>query len=484
MFFLHLKLRFACLTGLLAGLFVSVVSAQNPLLIGSGGYAALYAGQVNPSALSFNKSNWTVHLPGAGASFQNNLISMQRVNLLSVMAGADVSIEIDNINNNRFGPAQGDVLIQEHIEQPLRLQQGAWTMPLGIYFQYQKHAFGLYSQLRQQIYWSGLSASGFKQLWEGILFEPLRDSTISNPGLRLQLDAWGEIGASYAYRFYETRTEAMSLGITAKALLGLQTLHLEMEAFDYTIRFPDTARFDRFEGQYARSLGDAGIQSGGGFALDLGFTYVKIDQQSTRRAGKNSKINCFNFAGKIRIRREVPEHLWKVGVSWLDLGLINYNAPYFVINSFANYSTRGKFFDFSQRDFDANFIGRLQANGAVAGDVSFSVGAPTALSLQFDGRIYQDFYLYAAILQRTPLFGTFKMRRTNYLAVSPRFELGWAEIGLPVTLTEYHYLNLGLSARLGPVLFGTDRFGSLFGLQRISGADAYVAVNVFDFWKL
>jgi hypothetical protein len=40
-----------------------------------------------------------------------------------------------------------------------------------------------------------------------------------------------------------------------------------------------------------------------------------------------------------------------------------------------------------------------------------------------------------------------------------------------------------LSARIGPVSFGTDRLGELFGLKRVRGLDAYVSVDLFRFWR-
>lgn len=456
--------------------------AQNPLSPSASRYAGLLSGQVNPASLSFNVPTWTVHLGSTQAYFQNNLVSMQRLNVLGLIAGNDVSIELDNQNNRNAGPINADVLIQDHIDKPLTMQLGSQVMPIGLFFQFNKHAFGLSNQLRQNIYWDGFGARGFRQIWEGIRYEPLRDSLVSSPGMKFQADLYIETSLSYAYRFYETRREAMSAGVSVKLLNGLQTYQLDMTGFDYRVRF-DSVFFTRFEGTYGRAVGNQGLGSGLGLAFDLGFNYVKIDQQAKRQSRTQSGIRCFNFAGKLRVRKPVPDYLWKLGVSWLDLGLINYDAPFFAVNSSGRYSTLGRFFTVGEPDFDADFLGELANNGVVAGTPSFSVGAPTALSVQFDGKIYPGVYLFAGIIQRTPMFGQFSMRRTNTLTVIPRVEHPLGEFAIPVTLTEYRYFNLGLSARIGPLAFGTDRFGTLFGLQRFSGADAWFSLNLFEFWR-
>lgn len=458
-------------------------NAQNPILYSAGRYAGIHGVQLNPSALSFNKPYWSVTLGGGGINVQNNLLSLTPVAWPRLALGADLFIKADNARNRLNGPVTGDVIAQEHIDQPLLLQQSLWVMPLGITFQLGKHGFALSNQIRQELFVEGLAARAMRHQWEGILFEPLLDSTVSSPGLEFQFNMWNETSLSYSYRFLHSWSRVASVGISAKVLVGMRSMNFGLDQFKYLIREPDTARFSQFDGLYARSMGADATGSGLGMAFDIGFTYGKIDQYTFRRPQKRRGVRSFNFRRRGPVRKPAPDYLWKVGVSVLDLGLISYNAPMFDINSRADFSATKPFFDFSQRDFDMNFVGELQGNGQVNIIDGYTIGAPTALSVQFDGKLYEQFYFYAGIVQRMPIMGDFKMKRTNYLTAALRMEYDWAEVTLPMTLIEYNQLSIGLAGRIGPLMLGTDRFGELVGISRVGAADFYLAFNLFDFWS-
>jgi len=460
------------------------VVGQNPIMLASGRYAGNYGIQLNPSTLAFDRPFWSVQLAGGGIGFQNNLVSAKGLNFAGVLLGTNQFIQTDNerARARPIGTLDADALLQEHIDQPMRLRQSAFVMPLAATFQWGKHGFGFFTQLRQQLHVNELAARMVKQQWEGFLYEPLIDSLVSSKNLDLQFDAWSEIGATYSYRIYQSWTRSMSIGITAKALIGLRSMHMDLDRLDYTVNLPDSVRINDIQGRYARSLGQD--ENGRGFAVDLGYTYVKIDTYSSRRPKKRRSTRSFNFRRAGAIRKEAPDYLWKLGVSVLDLGLIRYNANQYALNAQASYTTTAKFFDFSQQNYDATLMNPLLNNGLVLTSQGFTVGAPTALSVQFDGKIYEQFYFYAGWVQRIPIFGEYSMRRTNYLTAAGRFELAKMEINIPMTLIEYEWLNIGLSARFGPLMIGTDGFGSLFGLHRSSGADVYFGINFFEFWNL
>lgn len=476
-----LKVAMACFFVLCS---FQTVEAQNPIMLASGRYAGNFGIQLNPSTLAFDRPFWSVQLGGAGFGFQNNAISMKGLNFAGVLLGTNQFIQTDNerirARNNDF--LEADAFLQAHIDQPGRLQQSAFAMPIAATYQLGRHGFAFSTQIRQQLYANQLGARMVRHIWEGFLYEPLFDSLSSSKNLDFQFDAWTEIGATYSYRIYQSWTKSMSVGITAKYLNGLQTLQLELDELDYTVNFPDSLVASKVAGRYARSLGQD--PAGVGFAVDLGLTYVKIDTYTSRRPKKRRSTRSFNFRRRGPIRKDAPDYLWKLGVSVLDLGVINYSSTQYAINSRGSYNTTTKFFDLSQRNYDAGLMDPLLANGPAIATNGFSVGAPTALSVQFDGKIYEQFYFYAGWVQRLPLFGDYSMRRTNYLTAAGRFELAKMEVNIPMTLIEYQWLNIGLSARFGPLMIGTDGFGSLFGLHRSSGADVYFGLNLFEFWNL
>ena len=177
-------------------------------------------------------------------------------------------------------------------------------------------------------------------------------------------------------------------------------------------------------------------------------------------------------------------HYLKLGVSLLDLGLMRVNGfDFLMAGQNVPIGLREQIFNFSEDPFDATFVDRVDGFGLLVPTSAYTVGAATALSVQFDYQVLPQFFVNASLMQRMPIFGQYKLGRINQFMVAPRFQTFWAEIGLPLSLLEYRYPQVGLAARIGPVSFGTDRLGELFGLKRVRGLDAYVSVDLFRFWR-
>ncbi len=469
-------------------LFVTVgrqAFAQHSLAHAASSFSGLHGAAVNPAQLSFNQRPWGLHLPGAGANFQNNSLVVDRINLLALAFGRTYSFEVDNALN-RSSNAQADVFLRANFENSLNLRLQSWAMGLGGFVQYGRHAFGISAGARAFLELTNVGPNMATQIYEGFRFDSLLNQQINSPGLRLNLLGLSESNFTWSYRFLDKRTRAASFGLTAKVLNVLQSAHLDFEQFDYTVSSTsDTMLINDLGGTYGRSVGTNGILSGGGLAFDLGFTYVKVDDGPSSERKTAFGINCFDFKSP-RNRKLIPPpaHFWKLGVSLLDIGVMRVNAFDFVmLGQDIPIGLREQLFNFSQDPFDATFVDRVDGFGLLVPTNSYSVGAATALSVQFDYQVVPTFYVNASLMQRMPVFGQYRLGRINQLMVAPRFQTFWAEIGLPLSLLEYRYPQVGLSARIGPVSFGTDRLGELFGLRRVRGLDAYVSVDLFRFWR-
>jgi len=464
---------------------VVIGRAQQSLSHAASSYSGLHGAAINPAQLSFNQRSWGVHFPGAGANFQNNSLVVDRINLLSLAFGRTYSFEVDNILN-RSANAQAEVFLRANFENPLDLRLQTWVMGLGGFVQYGRHAFGISAGARAFLELSKVGSAMATQLYEGLRFDSLLNQQISSPGLRLNLMGFSETNFTWSYRFLEKRTKAASFGVTAKILNVHQSAHLDFEQFDYTVSSTsDTFLINNLGGTYGRSVGINGILSGGGLAFDLGFTYVDVDESQNNQLKTATGIECFNFrAPRNRKLTPPPAHFWKLGVSLLDLGVMRVNSfDFLMVGQDIPIGLRERIFDFSNEPFDATFVNRVDGFGLLAPTNTYTVGAATALSVQFDYQVMPMFYVNASLMQRVPLFGQYRLGRINQLMVAPRLQTFWAEIGLPISLLEYRYPQLGLSARIGPLSFGTDRLGELLGLKRVRGLDAYVSVDLFRFWR-
>lgn len=459
--------------------------AQHSLAHAASSFSGLHGAAVNPAQLSFNQRPWGLHLPGAGANFQNNSLVVDRINLLALAFGRTYSFEVDNALN-RSNNAQADVFLRADFENPLNLRLQTWAMGLGGFVQYGRHAFGISAGARAFLELSRVGPDMATQIYEGFRFDSLLNQQISSPGLRLNLLGFSETNFTWSYRFLEKRTRAASFGVTAKILNVHQSAHLDFEQLEYTVsNTSDTLMVNNLGGTYGRSVGANGVLSGGGLVFDLGFTYVKVDDGPSSQRKTAFGINCFDFKSpRNRKLTPPPAHFWKLGVSLLDLGVVRVNAfDFLMVGQDIPIGLREQLFNFSQDPFDATLVDRVDGFGLLAPSNSYTVGAATALSVQFDYQVMPTFYVNASLMQRMPMFGQYRLGRINQLMVAPRLQTFWAEIGLPLSLLEYRYPLVGLSARIGPVSFGTDRLGELFGLKRVRGLDAYVSVDLFRFWR-
>ncbi|MDP2188817.1 MAG: DUF5723 family protein [Sphingobacteriaceae bacterium] len=461
------------------------VVAQHSLAHAASSFSGLHGAAVNPAQLSFNQRPWGIHLPAAGANFQNNSLVVDRINLLALAFGRTYSFEVDNALN-RASNAQAEVFLRANFDNPLDLRLQNWVMGLGGFIQSGRHAFGLSAGARSFLELSRISSAMATQLYEGLRFDSLLNQQISSPGLRLNLMGFSETNLTWSYRILDKRTKAASVGVTAKLMNVQQSAHLALEQFDYTVSsVSDTFLINNLVGTYGRAVGTRGILSGGGLAFDLGFTYVKVDEEAAANRNTSRGIDCFQFRGfKLKKIAPPPMHYWKLGISLLDVGLMRVNSfDFLMAGQNVPIGLREQLFNFSEDPFDATLVDRVDGFGLLVPTNNYTVGAPTALSVQFDYQVLPQFFVNASWMQRMPMFGQYRLGRINQLMVAPRLQTFWAEIGLPLSLIEYRYPQVGLSARLGPVSFGTDRLGELFGLKRVRGLDAYVSVDLFRFWR-
>jgi len=172
---------------------------------------------------------------------------------------------------------------------------------------------------------------------------------------------------------------------------------------------------------------------------------------------------------------------FRIGASILDIGRISFtqNNEIFrlgnqsTIVDLTNYdlltSTR-QFLDQVLLDFDVDYD-RSSA---------FKIGLPTALSLQGDMHIMDNYYISATMTQRIPIF-TNSLRRDNTLSVIPRYESKWLSAFLPITVYEYSRIRIGAAARFGFLTVGSDHIFSTITNSDFRGSDIYLKLSFFPF---
>ncbi len=290
---------------------------------------------------------------------------------------------------------------------------------------------------------------------------------------------FAEIGLTYAQVFKRDRVEFLKGGVTLKYLRGLSSASAELTdgvAF-FNPNDPDNV-FTRGNGQYSLSdnIDDGNndqvnpdddetfAENATGFGIDLGFVYEYRPRPRANVSRDNVKEQ--------QIIRHITTYKYKIGVSILDLGFINYRNQ-----QLTNYSVsplnRQDILDISSLDDFEELVTTTTSTE----DFKFSL--PTRLRAEFDLKLNNKFFLNS--VANFSLIGknaSTANRYANQITISPRYESKWFSAYLPVTATQYGGVQVGLGGRLGPVVIGASGFFSRTFDNRTRAFDVYAGLKI------
>jgi hypothetical protein len=171
---------------------------------------------------------------------------------------------------------------------------------------------------------------------------------------------------------------------------------------------------------------------------------------------------------------------YRVGVSLMDIGGIRYRGN--AIQSYDVTRTNRQVSVDSLGGSTDDIIGTLNnALGVSESEAknSFTSGLPTAFQVSLDYHLTGKLYVNTVWVQSLRGKYAFGMRQPSLIAVTPRLEMRWFEIALPVALMgNYRNLTLGTHIKAGIFHFGSDNIGGLLGLGKTYGLDVYTGVHI------
>ena len=327
--------------------------------------------------------------------------------------------------------------------------------------------------------------SGFKQAGGLQLLQ-----TATSP-LSLQANAYQEIGASLAYAIVDAKKLKVSAGVTAKYLMGLghasvlsEGMQLQAYGRDsivinhsmFDIAYSDSKLFQRLmQGVIIGGLPSLSEIMGNGFGMDLG---VSVE------GGKGGSVVQFKerWLGDPTVRN----YQWRLAASLMDWGHVSYknrlntfhmsNAnpvtlkmDSALMSAFAQGSTEGFAYleQFARDNMNYSQGARTQR-----------IAMPTQLLLQGDFRLMSRVYASFVWQQSLVSAQTMGFRQPSSLLVTPRIEMKWLEVAMPVGLTQdYRKGNIGAYVRVGPLFVGSDNFVSNLMLNNIKGVNMYLGLS-------
>lgn len=313
----------------------------------------------------------------------------------------------------------------------------------------------------------------------GLNYSPQHNIEYSNNSLNFTALSWAEIGLSYTRQIKYERFTMINAGISIKRLLGTAGGYLKVDDLRYVVLNDSTVDIRNLTAEAAYSApvdfanneyqGDP-LFKGSGYAVDIGFTYIKTPKEVKR-------IYRADLC-----EQEFQDYIYRFGVSLLDVGLVKFrnnafkhrveDVSYFWENiNFSNYNT----LDEIMQDVSTRLTGTPEGS---LKDSIFSVGLPTALSMQFDYHYRGNWYFNGTMVAGVPVFGDASVVRPTQISFTPRWESPFFEASLPVSIYNVRYPRIGLALRFYNLTIGSDKLGSLLGFNDFYGTDFYFSLKI------
>ncbi len=307
--------------------------------------------------------------------------------------------------------------------------------------------------------------------------------------LYAQAHSWAEYGFTYARVVVDEGDRFLKAGITAKALSGVASGYAYINRLTYnglTSNSVDIARANLQTG-YSQNIDDFDRRSDQGESnlsiirdelfsnLSLGFDFGLVYEYRP----EHDKYRYTMDGEEGLIRRDRNKYKYKIGLSLLDIGSINYDKS----------RNSGDIEETTLRTSDLSIEDLLNNNQSLDDIIdslfvfnrggSYRMNLPTRIVGQFDYNLHKNIYINFTS-QTAFKGGASDKEKTRYLStvsLTPRIENKGQGIAIPFSYDKFANFNVGLSVRVGPLVLGSKGIiSSLLG-KDITEADAYAALR-------
>ncbi len=340
-----------------------------------------------------------------------------------------------------------------------------------------QHAFGIHTAVRTVADVRGVPESLGYYITEGFQYREQMGIMHRVKDLRLNALGWGEVGLSYGTIIARDGDAITQMGISAKRLFGYAGLGMRIDDWTYIVRDSSNMQTQTFHGEYGFNdpMANNSYINGKGWGFDIGFTY-KVRKSMSEDYKPHDPCTDGDYR-------------YRLGVSLLDLGRINFNGPFYRNQFNQNESSDWEDFQGTTANDIADLDSLINSNFQLVRDNSdeqkFRMKLPTALSVQMDYNLGYNFYVYGVATYGLPRKNGLGVQRASYLGIAPRWETKRFEVSVPFSLYEWQRPQLGMMLRLNSIIIGTDNLGGVLFNQDVYGADIYMSIKytIFKHWK-
>lgn len=442
-------------------LFCCVLSGTAQGQYGAGGTGGTWEGiwgvQSQPASILLNPDRADINVLRFGVDLDNSYFQLSNGNIGLFGFGRHIEVNTNQAQLDALGASDRSVALD------LRILGPSFSMKLGT-----RDAIGFTTGFRTSFSALDLDQLARKFGVDTLVIETGKSRTLDEVALRAAAISWSEFGPVYGHSFNLGENTRLHAAVTAKYALGLFAMNADLDPpvlsglndsiqtltnvnLTYALALPTDPPLNGGVGDWANGHGWNGS---GGLVLEL----LRTDTSASWRP-----------------------HWLRVGVAVTDLGSINFNkrAGSYAI---ANGSTTLDDLDDMQvnqvADFDTALSSLLlhDPNASHRSSV-FRMGLPAAAHASVDWSPTGPWAVrFEAVLSLRKPPESVEVR--DQFSLVPRFETRMACVAVPLTVDRFGSVGLGISARVGGFLIGSDRLGALFGINRVTGADLYIGAKV------
>ena len=307
-------------------------------------------------------------------------------------------------------------------------------------------------------------------------------------------NAFQQITASYGRVLKNENRHFLTGGISVSYLLGMGAAYLKVNKIESKFVNDDTVNISEIDLDYGITKPDYYTRQqkpglpffrddplGRGVSLDIGFNYE-------RRIPENEYF--YDMDRDRHEDRSMRKYKYRLGVSLVDLGKINYNNSRYIkrIHIKGNLNTRLVEDDLNQvmkfdntREADS-FLYHFFPDSDSSG--SFKVKLPAALNFIADFNLGNNFFAGGQYTQNMRLRKAVAVRTQSVLYLNARYETRPFEISFSLLFGNYyHKMQAGLFLRSGPFFIGTDNLGGLVNTASTNAFNIYTGFSVLIPYK-
>lgn len=429
-----------------------------------------YAGQMgldlNPASIVDAPYKWELHILSMDAALVNNYMYLQRNSKLIRKSFQGESVEKDKFTD-------------KYTQKPNKYGYGSVFLKYPAFiWSDKKWGAAFHVSTRAEFSASHVPYHLAKYFKQGFDYDYQQGNYYHAKNTKAAAAAWHEFGITYGRELHNSKEHYWSAAVTLNYNYGLNGFFLILDDAHYIVPADTLLLVDDMTATYGHAFPSNGKGSsdsplarrGSGFSTTIGVQYYK------------NRNDAF-FDPCKRGRGDKP-YDYRLGISLLDAGYIRFNKGartyQFTANSTDWYgidTTKFNGWVYTDSIMSSNFYGsRLGSRDGF----SFPVYMPTALSVQFDYALSENIFVNATVIQRVPL-SRYAIRRTNQIAITPRFESRRFEFSIPISYYEYFRPRVGMAFRYGILTMGTDMISPLLGFTDSYGADFYFGISFKNF---